>query len=106
MALVIRLLGGLTLWAVGFSVLYALHGYGCAASWGKTPVGPFTVLGLSLIGLWLVMLMAAGLFVFAVEQTPGRPDDMMTRLARIGAWGGLIGLLFMGAPVGLPAHCL
>ncbi|MDP2355150.1 MAG: hypothetical protein Q8M31_03705 [Beijerinckiaceae bacterium] len=106
MALVIKLLGGLSLWAGGFSLLYALHGYGCAVNWGQRTFGPFTQLGLALLVSWLALLSITGLFVYVLHRQPMPTDPMLTRVALIGAWGGLIGMLLTGAPVVLPARCL
>ena len=106
MALVIKLLGGLSIWAAGFSALYALHGYGCALSWGSREVGPFTVLGLLLILLWSVVLFGAVLFALWVGRRAPEEDEMIRRLGAIGAWAGFVGLILTGVPVVLPAHCL
>ncbi len=105
MELVIKLLGGLTFWAGGFSLLYALHGYGCAANWEQRASGPFTQLGAALFVTWLALLSMAGVFVHMLHRQPPSADMMLTRLAQISAWAGLFGLLFTGAPVLLPARC-
>ncbi|WP_439574832.1 hypothetical protein [Phreatobacter sp.] len=108
MALVIRALGGLLIWAFGFALLYALHGLVCAAGWGARPLaGPVTIAGAVLIGTWLVLLAVAALFLILLRRTDGDGRaGFLQRLAMIGAWSGLAGLLFMGAPVLLPAQCL
>ncbi len=105
MALVIRLLGGLTIWIGGFSLLYALHGLGCAAGWDQRTAGPLTQLGMTLTGTWLALLAAAGMFILALHRHPPPGDAIVRRIAFIGAWSGIAGLLFMGAPVVLPARC-
>lgn len=108
MALVIRSLAGLLLWAAGFSLLYALHGFGCAAGWGARPfAGPFTLLNAMLIGTWLILLAIALAWARLVHV--GRRAEnppILLRIAEISAWVGLLGQLLMGAPVLLPAHCL
>ncbi len=106
MALVIKLLGGLTIWAGGFSLLYALHGYGCALNWGQRTFGPVTQLGFALLVSWLALLAMGGVFVYALHRRPTSTDPMLTRIALIGAWGGLFGMLLTGAPVILPARCV
>lgn len=108
MALVIRALAGLLLWAGGFSLLYALHGYGCAAGWGARPIaGAFTLLNAALAGSWLILLAAALAWAGWVHASrlPGN-QPILWRVAGISAWVGLGGLLLTGAPVLLPAHCL
>lgn len=108
MALVIRSLGGLLIWALGFALLYGLHGMVCAAGWGARPLaGPLTLAGAALIGAWLLLLAGAALFALALHRE-GRhgQSGFLQRLGLIGAWSGLLGLAFMGAAVLLPAHCL
>jgi hypothetical protein len=108
MALVIRALAGLLLWAAGFSLLYGLHGYGCAAGWGTQAVaGPFTLLNAALIGAWMMLLAAALGWALLVHagRVPGN-QPILLRVTEISAWVGLAGLLLTGAPVLLPAHCL
>ena len=107
MALVIRLLGGLTLWGLGFSLLYALHGYGCAAGWGRQPVaGPVTMLGGALIASWLLLIgMAAALALWQQRDRKADEDRLLCRVGLVGAWAGLAGIILLGAPVVLPARC-
>ncbi|TDR89610.1 hypothetical protein [Enterovirga rhinocerotis] len=107
MALVMRSLAGLTLWAAGFSLLYGLHGLGCGLGWTREILGPLTVLNGALIALWLILL---GLALWlALSSHRARPDSDprgLARLALVGTWAGFVGLLLTGAPVLLPAHCL
>lgn len=108
MALVIRILSGLLVWAAGFNAIYAAHGVGCSLGWGeRLMLGPFTLLNAVLVPLWLVFLLMG---VFALRRT-GRsgatPVEPALRAAwLVGGWAGFAGLLVTGAPVLLPAHCL
>jgi len=108
MALVIRLFGGLVVWAVGFSAIYAMHGLGCGFGWGERPaLGPFTALNLALVPLWLLFLVAAAATLrLAVRSDADAEEPALRRAALVGGWAGLAGLLLTGAPVLLPAHCL
>lgn len=102
----VRLCGGLTIWAVGFSTLYLLHGYGCSSGWQQREFGSLTLLGLILILTWIGLILSGGLFAIIMQLHPAGSDGMITQLARIGAWSGLAGIIFMGAPVVLPGNCL
>lgn len=108
MALVMRLMAALLLWAAGFSALYAVHGLGCGLGWGDWPaLPPFTRLNLVLVPLWLLFLVLALLLLRREARRhdlDGRPAIRRAVLAA--SWAGLVGLVFMGAPVLLPAHCL
>ncbi|MDP3411192.1 hypothetical protein [Bosea sp. (in: a-proteobacteria)] len=108
MALVTRLFGGLLVWAAGFAVIYGAHGLGCGLGWGERPVlGPFTPLNMALIPLWLAsLLVAAWALRHAGRDSTTLQEPALRRAALIGGWAGLVGLVVMGAPVLLPAHCL
>lgn len=107
MAVVIRMTAGLILWAAGFSLLYALHGFGCAAGWQAVSLGPATGLGLVLIAAWTALLAAAFALSVALFRGAGRKGPPFAEtIARASAIAGSAGLLLMGAPVLLPAHCL
>jgi len=107
MALVMRVLAGLLLWAAGFTVLYALYGLGCAVGWADVRLGAFTLLSLVLIGTWLTFVglaLAWALAVWRYEEL--LPPGFLATIGLTSALSGLGGLVFTGAPVLLPAHCL
>ncbi|PZO00964.1 MAG: hypothetical protein DCF30_08585 [Hyphomicrobiales bacterium] len=108
MALVNQLFGGLLIWAVGFSVIYAGHGLGCGLGWGEHLVlGPFTPLNIALIPVWLAFVLIA---VWALRRASHAgetsEEPAMRRAGLVGGWAGLVGMVVTGAPVLLPAHCL
>lgn len=100
MAMVARALAGLTLWAGGFTLLYALHGTLCGlgAAWVAGPARQAI-----LVGAWLILVALA--FAWALAATRARAATFWARLTLAGAWAGLVGLVFTGAPVLLQAHC-
>jgi hypothetical protein len=100
MAMVARALAGLALWAGGFTLLYALHGTLCGrgAAWVGGPARQ-TIL----VGAWLILVGLAG--GWALVATRAGVATFWARLALAGAWSGLVGLVFTGAPVLLQAHC-
>lgn len=100
MAMVARALAGLALWAGGFTLLYALHGTLCGlgAAWFAQPARQAL-----LVGAWLILVALAG--AWAMVVTRRRSATFPARLELAGAWAGLVGLVFTGAPVLLQAHC-
>ncbi|MGU9982249.1 hypothetical protein ACJ4V0_19625 [Phreatobacter sp. HK31-P] len=107
MALVTKVLAGLLIWTIGFSVLYALHGFGCAAGWGAIPVGPLTALSATLIATWLLFVGLGLAWAIILYRSDGMMDSGFLRtIGLVSALAGLGGLVFTGAPVLLPAHCL
>jgi hypothetical protein len=107
MALVMRALSGLLLWAAGFSLLYALHGLGCGLGWGTAELpGYFPGLNLGLVSAWLLLLACAGWLVRLATRAYARDgDSVLSRTQLVSAWAGLAGLFLTGAPVLLSAHC-
>jgi hypothetical protein len=107
MALVMRVLAGLLLWAAGFTILYGLHGLGCAVGWADVRLGPVSLLSMVLVGTWLAFLALALLTALLLWRGDGfGQSGFLRRVGLISALAGLGGLIFTGAPVLLPAHCL
>ncbi len=108
MAVVMRLLAGLLIWALGFNAIYAAHGLGCGLDWDeRLLLGPFTLLNGLLIPLWLSCLALSLLPLRQALRARGTTADPVLRRAwLVGGWAGLGGLAVTGAPVLLPAHCL
>jgi hypothetical protein len=107
MALVVKVLAGLVLWGAGFSILYALHGLGCGLGWTDLAIGPLTLLQAVLVGTWLALLAMAAAWAWYLWRSGGPAESAFLRtVGLISALAGLGGLLFTGAPVLLPAHCL
>jgi hypothetical protein len=108
MAVVMRVLSGLLIWAAGFNAIYAAHGLGCGLGWGEPLlIGPFTALNAVLLPLWLAFLALALLPLRQALRARGTGGDPALRHAwLVGGWAGFGGLAVTGAPVLLPAHCL
>jgi hypothetical protein len=108
MAVVRPILAGLMLWAVGFNLLYAVHGLGCGLGWGdRVLLGPFTLLNAALVPLWLMCLALGAVALRRAMRLRAEGVEPALRAAGlVGGWAGLMGLVVTGAPVLLPAHCL
>ncbi|MFV3077069.1 hypothetical protein [Niveispirillum fermenti] len=93
----LRALLGPLLWAVGFSLLYAVHGAGCAWGWPAvaTPLG--SLHHVILILLWVLFL--AGGLALALWLGRKQGNGRAAEIVRIGAWTGLGATLLTLFPV-------
>lgn len=94
-------LAGPTIWAVIFSLVYALHGAGCALGWQhvEAPLGSMHRLVLTLA--WSAGLIACGLLLAVKPAAEGREAYLL----RAGAWIGLGATLFTLFPVVFASTC-
>lgn len=97
-----RALIGPCLWAVAFTVVYALHGYGCARGWPavSTPLG--SLHDVVLIAAFGVSLLITGL---ALYQVP-RGEGVKGQVIAAGGWIGFGGTLLTLFPVLGVSSCL
>ncbi|MBE7184051.1 MAG: hypothetical protein INR68_06555 [Methylobacterium mesophilicum] len=108
MSFLFRISLGLIVWAAGFSLVYALHGMGCALGWPQTALGPFSLFRWVLLGGWALTL-AAGVAVVAWNLRlgiSGETGRFETRLARISAFAGLGATAVSCAPIAFSAACV
>lgn len=103
MIAIMRMVSGLVLWAAGFSILYALHGLGCALGWtGPSIFGLTQVKGL-LIAAWLCLVAAqAGLIVWLLRYR----ESQMDRIGIANGWIGFFATVVGGFPVLAISSCL
>lgn len=87
---------GPSLWAVVFTVIYALHGWGCAADW---PEGPHRA---SMVVLWVLGLGAGAGLLFVLPRRGG----VQGLLPHAGAVIGLGATAFTLFPVLFATSCL
>lgn len=104
------LVAGFTLWAAGFSALYALHAVGCRAGWDETMLG-----GLSAhrIGLLVTYLAHAGLgaalwfpLTRIATHWDGPSAGTLRRAAILVTIAAVIATLWTGAPVLFLQACI
>ena len=103
MRFLLRSSAGLLLWALGFSVLYSLHGLGCESGWNEMPMPGGTLFGWVLVPTWaLLCLGGAGI----VRWAWAAPSGFARRLRLASALAGLAGTVITGAPVVLTSACV
>ena len=96
-----RALIGPGLWAVGFALVYGLHGLGCAQGWSTQEVAGMTLHRLAMVGAWVGTLLAC---VLALMWLPSGPDPTR-ELPRIGALIGLGATIFTLLPLLVATSC-
>ena len=96
-----RFMAGLLLWAVLFSLIYALHGAGCAWGWQarQTPLGALHPLLMRLV--WLAGL---GLHLALILRPAGH-GPRGRRLIRLGDWIGLSASFVTLLPLMVSSTC-
>ncbi|WP_147307887.1 hypothetical protein [Fulvimarina endophytica] len=99
----LRLSAGLTLWAIGFCAIYAVHGLGCALGWPNETVGPFELHRASMIALWACFTLAGIWLALVLGRYRG---SAMDRASMLLAWAGAGTTLVSGLPIVLVPACL
>lgn len=103
----LRACGGLALWALAFSLLYAAHGMGCAWGWTQAPGLAGLSLHRSVLGLLWLLALAAHTALLAHEwRAWRRAPGLLAGAAASGAAVGWAALAITGAPVVLASSCL
>ncbi|WP_419898229.1 hypothetical protein [Roseomonas sp. USHLN139] len=103
MRLLARASAGLLVWAFGFSLLYGLHGLGCALGWQDVGGAGVSLFRLVLVGTWLTFC-AGGLAVVLVAAR--MPAGLQRRLGLASALAGCGATLVTGLPTVIASECL
>jgi len=101
--LLARASAGLLLWAFGFSLLYALHGLGCASGWSHVPLAGGSLF-LWILGVTWILLGCGAVAIIWWAWT--RLAGFERRLAVASAFTGLVGTLVTGSPIALSSTCI
>ncbi|TCH98309.1 hypothetical protein EJV46_14095 [Roseococcus sp. SYP-B2431] len=102
MTFLARASAGLMLWAFGFSLLYALHGIGCAGGWDEVAMAGATLFRWALVGTWCLLCLGA---VALMRRAWAAPAGFERGLGLVSALAGLAAILVTGAPVVLTSAC-
>jgi hypothetical protein len=101
MRLLVLTLAGPMIWAVTFSLVYALHGAGCELGWTEVDLWFLSLHRLAMLGGWAAGLLAGGALL--VWLPPG--EGLFYWLPRAGAWTGFGATLFTLFPVIVTSTC-
>ncbi len=103
MRLLLRASAGLWLWALGFSLLYGLHGIGCAQGWNRLPLLGGTVFGWSMISAWVLLIATAAAMIFWARRSR---EGLERRLTLCSTLAGFVSIVVTGLPVIATTACL
>ncbi|MEQ6332442.1 hypothetical protein [Sphingobium sp. MK2] len=102
-----RMLGrvtvGLWLWALAFSLLYALHGIGCAGGWHGWPLPGGSAFRWTMVVTWVCFALGG---VVVLRWAARLPKGLERRLATVSALVGLAGTIITGSPVIFTSACV
>lgn len=103
MTALIKMVSGLIAWAVSFSVLYALHGLGCARGWeGEVAFGLTQARALLLV-VWALLIGAHVLLLLWLQR---HRDTQMQRIGITIGWIGLGATIVTGVPILAISSCV
>ncbi len=94
---------GLWLWALAFSLLYALHGIGCARSWDAVPLLGGTMFRWTMVVTWLCFALGGGAVILWSKRAP---KGLERRLGITSSIVGFVGTLTAGSPTVFTSACL
>lgn len=93
---------GLTLWAVTFTMIYAMHGVGCEAGWtSRLMLGGLSLHRGVMLTIWLAAII---IHVWSLRSARFTRSPLGS-LPRTGAWIGLAATVFTLAPIVLTGLC-
>lgn len=95
------LIAGPTIWAIGFSAAYGVHGLGCAYGWPALALGPVSLYRGAIVLVGLAALLACALLLTQVDRRLGA----RSALPRLGIFIGLFATLFTLSPALVASSC-
>lgn len=98
---------GFGIWALGFVVIYAVQGLGCAFGWDRVAVGGLSLLRLLVGGLVLVTLLAALIAARRMAALPAAdaPTSFIRWVSATCAWGALPAIALTFSGVAMTSAC-
>ncbi|MBC9205420.1 hypothetical protein IBL26_01125 [Roseomonas aerophila] len=103
MMLLARASAGLIFWAFGFSVLYGLHGIGCAYGWPSTEVGGGNLFRWVMVASWLLLCAGGAALIWLAKAAP---SGLERRLSLTSAVVGCAATFVTGLPVAVTSACV
>ncbi|MFC3125952.1 hypothetical protein ACFOD4_12860 [Pseudoroseomonas globiformis] len=98
-----RISAGLLLWAFGFSLLYALHGFGCESGWHEIRIAGSTLFRWVMVSTW-ILLSAAGAILIWWTRTASVGFEK--RLSLASSVVGCAATVITGVPVTIASACV
>ncbi len=98
-----RMVAGLVLWALVFTVLYSLHGVGCERGWAEAQLTALSLHRAVLLAVWIFGTAAGLALALAVDW---RRERMTERVGYWMAWTGAVSIFASGLPVAMLPDCL
>lgn len=98
-----RMVAGLVLWAIVFTVLYALHGVGCERGWAQGQLLGVSLHRAVLIAVWILGTATGLALALAVDW---HRERMTERIGYWMAWTGVVSIFASGLPVAVVPDCL
>lgn len=102
---------GFTIWAVAFSLLYAVQAIGCELSWNRVLVGPASWLRILLVSILLGHLIGlAALYYhcrkrFSVVRGAAPLDRFLWRASTALTAAAVVGTIWIGMALLVPSIC-
>jgi hypothetical protein len=95
------ILAGPTIWAIAFTLVYALHGAGCELGWARIELGFISLHRVTMLVAWLVGIAAGAYLLVKLPTGEGRSYW----IPRATAWTGLAATVFTLFPVAVTSTC-
>lgn len=102
MMLLARASMGMIWWAFGFSLLYALHGLGCANGWNSVSLAGGSLFRWILVGIWLVLGFGGAI---VIRRAWIMPVGFERSLAVACGIAGFFGTALTGTPLMVSSTC-
>jgi len=103
MMLLARASAGLLFWAFGFSVLYGLHGIGCAYGWHTMDIAGGNLFRWVLVASWLLLCAGGAALIVLAKAAPA---GLERRLSLTSAVVGCVSTFVTGVPVAVTSACV
>jgi hypothetical protein len=98
-----RISAGLLLWAFGFSLLYALHGFGCEGGWHEIRIAGGMLFRWVMVSVWVLLCIAGLAVIWWIRSVPA---GFERRLGFASALVGCAATVVTGAPVTITSACV
>ncbi|WP_145205919.1 hypothetical protein [Sphingobium sp. B2] len=103
MKMLARATAGLWLWAFTLSLLYALHGIGCARGWDGLSLFGGTMFRWAVVVTWLCFALGGVAVILSAKRAPKGFERHLSITSSI---VGLVSTLVVGLPTVMTSACL